>query len=122
VIEDLINRHPEVAAVAVIAMPEPVMGERVCAYVQPKAGASPTFEGVIAFLRAEKASVLELPERIEFIEAMPYTGAQKFDKIALRADIEKKLAEEGATAAAPGGLDGGSVETMGATYVTRKGS
>jgi 2,3-dihydroxybenzoate-AMP ligase/mycobactin salicyl-AMP ligase len=34
--------------------------------------------------------VLQLPERIEFIDAMPYTGAQKLDKKALREDIEKK--------------------------------
>ena len=30
-------------------------------------------------------------ERIEFIDAMPYTGAQKLDKRSLQADIEKKL-------------------------------
>jgi non-ribosomal peptide synthetase component E (peptide arylation enzyme) len=96
-IEDLIDRHPQVATVAVIAMPDPVMGERVCAYVQAKAGSRPTFEEIIAFLRAEKASVLALPERIEFVEEMPYTGAQKIDKNALRADIAKKLEAEAAT-------------------------
>jgi 2,3-dihydroxybenzoate-AMP ligase/mycobactin salicyl-AMP ligase len=35
--------------------------------------------------------VLQLPERIEFIDVMPYTGAQKLDKRSLREDIEKKL-------------------------------
>jgi 2,3-dihydroxybenzoate-AMP ligase len=94
VIEKLIDRHPEVAAVAVVAMPDPVMGERVCAYVQPKAGCVLTFETVITFLREEKASVLELPERIEFIAEMPYTPAQKTDKKALQADIAAKLAAE----------------------------
>jgi 2,3-dihydroxybenzoate-AMP ligase/mycobactin salicyl-AMP ligase len=90
-IERLINRHPDVAAVAVIPMPDPMMGEKVCAYIQPKAGARLSFEAVISFLRAQKASVLQLPERIEFIEAMPYTGAQKTDKKFLQEDIEKKL-------------------------------
>ena len=93
-IEDLIDGHPDVACVAVIAMPDPVMGERVCAYVQPKAGKTVTFEAVITFLRAEKASVLALPERVEFIEAMPYTPAQKVDKNALREDIGRKLQAE----------------------------
>ena len=93
-IEDLIDRHPDVAIVAVVAMPDPVMGERVCAYIQPAKGASVTFEGVIAFLRAEKTSVLALPERIEFVEAMPYTPAQKVDKNALREDIRRRLASE----------------------------
>ncbi len=90
-IEGLIKRHPDVAAVAVIAMPDPVMGERVCAYIQPKAGAQLAFDEVISFLKGQKASVLQLPERIEFIETMPHTGAEKVDKRSLRQDIEKKL-------------------------------
>ena len=90
-IERLINRHPDVAAVAVIPMPDPIMGERVCAYIEPKAGAQLSFEEIISFLRGQKASVLQLPERIEFIDAMPYTGAQKLDKRFMREDIEKKL-------------------------------
>jgi non-ribosomal peptide synthetase component E (peptide arylation enzyme) len=94
VIEGLITRHPDVAAVAVIPMPDPVMGERVCAYIQPRAGTAPTFEGIVAFLREQKASVQELPERIEFIEAMPYTGVQKIDKSVLRDDIQRKLEAE----------------------------
>jgi non-ribosomal peptide synthetase component E (peptide arylation enzyme) len=71
------------------------MGERVCAYIQPKTGARLTFEGVISFLRAQKASVLQLPERIEFIDAMPYTGVQKTDKRFLQEDIAKKLQAAG---------------------------
>jgi len=94
-IERLITRHPQVAAVAVIPMPDPLMGERVCAYIQPKAGARLTFEGIISFLRGQKASVLQLPERIEFIDAMPYTGVQKTDKRALQEDIAQKLKAAG---------------------------
>jgi len=72
-------------------MSDPVMGERVCAYIQPKAGAKLSFEKIIAYLKGRKASVLQLPERIEFIESMPVTKAEKIDKKALREDIEKKL-------------------------------
>jgi 2,3-dihydroxybenzoate-AMP ligase len=90
-IEKLINRHPDVAAVAVIPMPDPVMGERVCAYIQSKSGTQLTFDEIISFLRGQKASVLQLPERIEFIDTMPYTGAQKMDKKSLQEDIAKKL-------------------------------
>jgi 2,3-dihydroxybenzoate-AMP ligase/mycobactin salicyl-AMP ligase len=94
-IERLITRHPAVAAAAVIPMPDPLMGERVCAYIQPKAGARLAFEDVISFLKGQKASVLQLPERIEFIDAMPYTGVQKTDKRFLQEDIAKKLKEAG---------------------------
>ena len=90
-IERLITRHPDVVTVAVIPMPDPLMGERVCAYIQTKTGAHLSFEQIITFLKEQKASVLQLPERIEFIDTMPYTGAQKLDKRFLREDIVKKL-------------------------------
>jgi 2,3-dihydroxybenzoate-AMP ligase/mycobactin salicyl-AMP ligase len=90
-IERLISRHADVAAVAVIPMPDPLMGERVCAYIQPKTGTRLCFDDIISFLKGQKASVLQLPERIEFINAMPYSGAEKIDKRSLRQDIEKKL-------------------------------
>jgi non-ribosomal peptide synthetase component E (peptide arylation enzyme) len=93
-IEGLIIAHPDVTAVAVIAMPDPLMGERVCAYIQPKGGAELTFDEIISFLKEQKASVLQLPERVEFVDAMPLTAAEKIDKKILRADIEKKLAAE----------------------------
>jgi non-ribosomal peptide synthetase component E (peptide arylation enzyme) len=90
-IERLISLHPDVAAVAVVPMPDPDMGERVCAYIQPQAGARLSFDTIISFLKEQKASVLQLPERIEFIDAIPYTGAQKMDKRSLQEDIAKKL-------------------------------
>lgn len=93
-IEKLINRHPEVAIVAVVPMPDPLLGERACAYIQPKDNAELTFEGIIDFLKSQQASVLELPERIEFVDAMPFTQAQKLDKNALKEDIKQKLSTE----------------------------
>ena len=101
VIERLICRHPGVAAAAVIPMPDPVMGERVCAYVEPKPDTELTFDGIVSFLRGEKASVQELPERIEFIDAMPYTGVNKLNKHVLREDIQKKLEAEVGASQAP---------------------
>jgi 2,3-dihydroxybenzoate-AMP ligase len=94
-IEQLINRHPDVLAVAIIPMPDPVMGERICAYIQPKAGTQLSSDEIISFLKGQNASVLQLPERIEFIDAMPYTGVEKLDKKSLREDIEKKLQATG---------------------------
>jgi len=90
-IESLIIGHPGVAIVAVIPMPDPVMGERVCAYIQPKPGANLNFDKIIAYLKERKASVLQFPERIEFIEDMPLTKAEKVDKKTLTEDIKKKI-------------------------------
>jgi len=90
-IEKLIASHPAVALAAVIPMPDPLFGEKVCAYIQPKPGSNLDFEKIITHLKERKASVQQLPERIEFIETMPFTKAEKVDKRYLREDIERKL-------------------------------
>ncbi len=90
-IEELIFKHPQVAAVATVPMPDRDLGERACAYIQPEKGAKLTFDEIISFLKSQKASVLQLPERIEFIDQMPLTAAQKLDKKALMEDIIRKI-------------------------------
>ncbi len=90
-IEKLISDHPDVVLVAVVPMPDPEMGERVCAYIQPRLGARLHFDDIISFLKSRKASVLHFPERIEFIDAMPFTKAEKIDKRVLIEDIDKKI-------------------------------
>lgn len=93
-IEKLITSHEDVANVAVIPMPDPLMGEKVCAYIQPKPGAQLNFDAIIAHLKSQKASVLHLPERMEFVASLPLTAAEKIDKNSLREDIAKKLKAE----------------------------
>lgn len=93
-IEGLITRNQDVASVAVVPMPDKLMGERVCAYIVPKPGKELTFDGIISFLKEQKASVLQLPERIEFIDEMPLTPAEKINKTALKEDIHKKIEAE----------------------------
>lgn len=90
-IEDLIILHPQVAAVAVVPMPDPIMGERACAYIETKPNAKLTLDDVIAFLKQQNVAVLQYPERVELIDRMPLTMAEKVDKLALRKDIENKL-------------------------------
>lgn len=90
-IEELIITHPDVVQVSVVGMPDPVLSERACAYIQLKPGAGLSFEDIISFLKGKGASVLHLPERIEFIDSIPLTEAGKSDKKFLREDIRKKL-------------------------------
>jgi len=93
-IEELMISHPDIAQVSVIGMPDPVLSERICAYIQPNPGAKLSFEEIIIFLKNKGASVLQLPERIEFMESLPLTKANKPDKKPLREDIRKKLLAE----------------------------
>jgi len=61
------------------------------ALLSPRSGITLDFEKIISFIRAQGASVLLLPERIEFIDSMPLTETKKLiDKKALQKDIKKK--------------------------------
>ena len=93
-IERLIIHQEDVEMTAVVPMPDPIMGERACAYIKAKTGATLTFDKIISFLKSQGASVLQLPERIEFIDAMPLTQTGKIDKRALVEAITKKLNAE----------------------------
>ncbi|MDQ1238860.1 MAG: acyl-CoA synthetase [Thermodesulfobacteriota bacterium] len=95
-IEGLLNEHPKVASIAIVAMPDREFGEKACAYVVPKTGETFVFEDMAAFLKAKKLAMYKLPERLEIIDAMPTVGdSGKVDKKVLKKDIEDKVSSEG---------------------------
>jgi 2,3-dihydroxybenzoate-AMP ligase len=53
-IENLILTHPAVQNVACVPMPDPILGERMCAYVILRAGCDLTLEQLAAFLMNEE--------------------------------------------------------------------
>ena len=94
-VEDHLLAHPKVKHVAVVAMPDPVLGERACAFVVPAAGEPPSFDELTTFLRTERRiSVTKLPERLEVVDDLPTTATGKIQKFALRERIRKCLEEE----------------------------
>ena len=93
-IENLLCQHPGVEQAAVVGMPDPRLGERACAYVVLKLGERLRFDEMAAFLKSLGAGVLLLPERLELVNMLPMTPAEKVDKKALRADIAMKLKKE----------------------------
>ena len=90
-IERLISDHPDVQLVALVPMPDKDLGERACAYIQALPGVNLDFQAIIAFLKSRQVSVLQLPERIEFVEEIPLTKTGKMDKQALVKDITDKV-------------------------------
>jgi cyclohexanecarboxylate-CoA ligase len=97
-IEDLLFEHPDIADVAVVGMPDPVMVERICAYVVPAhPSAAPTFDDILTFLRAQQIANQKLPERLEIIDRLPRTATGKIQKFVLRDHVRARLSSEGPT-------------------------
>jgi fatty-acyl-CoA synthase len=82
-LENLLMAHPCVAEAAVIAMPDEKWGERPMAVVALREGSETTPEELRAHLAQEFAK-WQLPERFEFVEAIPRTATGKFKKTVLR--------------------------------------
>jgi non-ribosomal peptide synthetase component E (peptide arylation enzyme) len=90
-VEGLLVSCPGVVDASVIGIPDKDLGEKVCAYVRLASGVRLTPEEIVAFMDAKGASKLLIPERFEFVDALPMTEAGKHDKKALRADVKRKM-------------------------------
>lgn len=94
-IETYVGRHPAVASVAAIGMPDPMYGERVCVYLILNDGhAAPSIAELGAFLGQQGLAKFKWPERIEVMENFPVTKVGKVSKALLRADVSQKLEQE----------------------------
>jgi len=81
-IEDVLYRHPDVLAAAVVSQPDPKWGETPRAYVELKPGAQTSAEALVAHCRAHLAG-FKIPKAIEFGE-LPKTSTGKIQKYLLR--------------------------------------
>ena len=71
-VELLVLRHPRVAAAAVVAMPDPRLGERTCAYVVVD-GEPLTLPEIQEHFAALGVAKFKWPERIEHLPEIPRT-------------------------------------------------
>jgi 2,3-dihydroxybenzoate-AMP ligase len=90
-VESLLLRHPRVDAAAVVAMPDPRLGERTCAYIVVR-GAPLRLADVARHFADLQVATFKWPERVEHLDEMPRTLVGKLDKKRLQADIAAKLA------------------------------
>jgi 2,3-dihydroxybenzoate-AMP ligase len=93
-VENLIFGHPKVKAVTLVAMPDPVFGEKACAFVIPKEGERIEFDELIAFLRQQKIASFKLPERLEVVSEFPLSPVGKILKRQLRETIAARIERE----------------------------
>ena len=94
-IENLILTHPAVQNVACVPMPDPILGERMCACIILRSGRTLTLEELVAFLADQEIARHKLPERLEIMEEFPMSPFGKVSKKDLTEKIALKLKEEG---------------------------
>lgn len=94
-IELLLARHPLIVDGKVVAMPDPVYGEKACAYLVPRDGTNlPTVQELATFLVSHGLAKYKCPERIEAVTAFPVTRVGKLDRQQMRQWISAKLSAE----------------------------
>jgi long-chain acyl-CoA synthetase len=96
-IEEALYRHPGVAAVTVVGMPDEYRGEAPAAFVEQRPGAILTEEELRGFLK-DKLSPVEMPRLIEVRDALPRSPVGKLTKTELRAEVLRRAATAAAAA------------------------
>lgn len=96
-VEAVLSEHVKVVEVAVVGLPDAEMGERVCAFVVCRNGASITLTEIRRFLEKKGLARFKWPERIELVEALPRVASgYKIDKKKLKEDfLERATSQTG---------------------------
>ncbi len=90
-VENLLLTHPRIAGAAIVGVPDPIVGEKACAFVVPKRNASLDVKELIPFLKSQNIAPYKLPEYFEVIDKLPLIADQKVDKKALQQEALKRL-------------------------------
>jgi 2,3-dihydroxybenzoate-AMP ligase len=90
-IENLLLSHPSIFNAACVPVPDPILGERMCACVIPRLGATLTLEELSRFLSEKGIAKFKLPERLELVEDFPLTRFGKVSKSLLVERIQTEV-------------------------------
>ncbi|WP_419197941.1 AMP-binding enzyme [Nocardia vinacea] len=83
-VENLVYQLAEVSQVGAVAMPDPMLGERVCVYVVLKPGAPLALEEIRSTMDRAGVARFKLPEHLVIVDELATTKVGKIDKKALR--------------------------------------
>ena len=92
-IEAFLMRHPKIAEVQVVGVPDPYMGEEAAAVLRLKAG-STSDEGEMREYCRAGISRHKVPRYIRFVDGYPLTSSGKVKKFELREQLVKDLGLE----------------------------
>jgi acyl-CoA synthetase (AMP-forming)/AMP-acid ligase II len=89
-VEGLLYTHPKVLEVAIVGVPDSVLGEKTCACIRPRDGVELTEEEVKEFCRGKLAD-FKVPDYVRFMETFPLTPTGKIYKAGLKEQILKEI-------------------------------
>jgi fatty-acyl-CoA synthase len=92
-IEEFLYRHPKVADVQVIGVPDMKYGEELCAWIRLKADQTCTDEEIRRFCQGQIAHY-KIPRYVKFVDAFPMTVTGKIQKYLMREQARKELGLE----------------------------
>ena len=81
-VEDRLHAHPAVLDVAVVGLPDEILGEVACACIVPVEGAIVTGEEIRDFCR-EVLADYKVPDLVRFLDSFPLTGSGKVRRVEL---------------------------------------
>jgi acyl-CoA synthetase (AMP-forming)/AMP-acid ligase II len=87
-IERVLSRHPAVAQVAIVGVPDRRLGEVGAAFVVPRRGARADEAEIIAWSRARLANY-KVPRRVHVVPELPVNAAGKVVKGELRERLRR---------------------------------
>lgn len=90
-VEDVLATHPAVFESAVTAMPDPVMGEKVCAFIMLRPSQQITLDDVKQHFVTSGIAKPKTPERVILVEEFPRTAAGKVKKFELRKYFKEEV-------------------------------
>ncbi|MBU2512683.1 fatty acid--CoA ligase family protein, partial [bacterium] len=90
-IENYLMSHPKVQEIAVVSMPDEILGEKMCVYAVPMNNESLTLEDLTSHMADLGIAKYKFPERLEIINMIPRNPVGKILKNELREDIRNKL-------------------------------
>ncbi|RDI50178.1 (2,3-dihydroxybenzoyl)adenylate synthase [Nocardia mexicana] len=77
--------HPGIRDAVIVGTPDPVLGQRICAFVQPGDAAEPlTLSTVRAFVRERGMAAWKMPDAVVVVDDFPETGVGKTSRRELR--------------------------------------
>jgi acyl-CoA synthetase (AMP-forming)/AMP-acid ligase II len=79
-VEMLLDSHPKILQSAIVPMPDPILGEKACAFVTLRTSETVSLEEITGYLLEKNIAKNKLPERLVVVAEMPLTPTRKIIK------------------------------------------